>query len=725
MTDITANVVVSNPRPIFTESRSFKAVANGKIYIGQIDTDPVNPANQIPVYIENEDGSYVQIAQPLIINAAGKIVYNGQLVKIVTVQGHSMAIYDAFGSQVDYIANVLKYDPDQLEQRLKNGYGSDIGVYPQGTLKDAIYYITPEMFGAVGDGVADDTIPLVNMFKYANNVPASISDVSTINSYMDKKTVFIYMSSLYRTTSTIYIPPCVSIHQPSSNYFTRISKNGIFYDPVNKDTAAVSFMVFKKQSDNTYTLNTDVDYYPTGAEIDSGSSATCARKIELINFNLITAPGVKIGIKWIGGAGCYSRGMSIGENTDSDILYARIPKVGILQSSSWGSVHENTRVLYKTQGMVFIDSNSGASVKNPYISRLGNVDGELETAIYKPSEFLESGDVAITQFGGSDVNFFCPITEQASFDYVHAGRDSDSYGLLMVDNPHIESHGGKKKHSFYIINASSNISLSGVGLSGLDPDFDSLYYLKNCPESATNSVSGEMPSVGIKLVRGTGTFPTMVLSSVGIKTQFQFGEVGDIFYIKNVEGVIAATIYVDPVNGNNYNWGMNGNKPIKTIENAAKLSKLFNCSEMYIQSGTVSITSNTELPAVSITGPGGLQASSGSSFTISNGGNISIECLGGISSDGGHLIRIKTTEPVSIRTSCDVDSKTAYVVLCEKQSNIDYRHLFFTINCAKYVGATANQSLCGLLVRTANRPTSIDSAPVDGNTSLKYTFVGS
>ncbi|EDM3388242.1 phage tail protein [Salmonella enterica subsp. enterica serovar Newport] len=123
MTDITANVVVSNPRPIFTESRSFKAVANGKIYIGQIDTDPVNPANQIPVYIENEDGSHVQIAQPLIINSAGKIVYNGQLVKVVTVKGHSMAIYDAYGYQVDYIANVLKYDPDQLEYRLSQPDG--------------------------------------------------------------------------------------------------------------------------------------------------------------------------------------------------------------------------------------------------------------------------------------------------------------------------------------------------------------------------------------------------------------------------------------------------------------------------------------------------------------------------------------------------------------------------------------------------------------------------
>ncbi|HFD8934436.1 TPA: phage tailspike protein [Salmonella enterica] len=123
MTDITANAVVSNPRPIFTESRSFKAVANGKIYIGQIDTDPVNPANQIPVYIENEDGSHVQITQPLIINAAGKIVYNGQLVKVVTVKGHSMAIYDAYGYQVDYIANVLKYDPDQLEYRLSQPDG--------------------------------------------------------------------------------------------------------------------------------------------------------------------------------------------------------------------------------------------------------------------------------------------------------------------------------------------------------------------------------------------------------------------------------------------------------------------------------------------------------------------------------------------------------------------------------------------------------------------------
>ncbi|MEC5284662.1 phage head-binding domain-containing protein [Escherichia coli] len=118
MTDITANVVVSMPSQLFTMARSFKAVANGKIYIGKIDTDPVNPENQIPVYVENEDGSHVPVSQPIIINAAGYPVYNGQIAKFVTVQGHSMAVYDAYGSQQFYFPNVLKYDPDQLSVML-------------------------------------------------------------------------------------------------------------------------------------------------------------------------------------------------------------------------------------------------------------------------------------------------------------------------------------------------------------------------------------------------------------------------------------------------------------------------------------------------------------------------------------------------------------------------------------------------------------------------------
>ncbi|ENX1927303.1 phage tailspike protein [Salmonella enterica] len=153
------NVVVSQPSQLFTLARSFKANANGKIYIGKIDTDPVNPENQIQVYVENEDGSHVPVSQPIIINAAGYPVYNGQISKFVTVQGHSMAVYDAYGAQQFYFPSVLKYDPDQLSARLSSDDGASYisykKPYTDATTRKASDYFNQEInvddFGAYGD----------------------------------------------------------------------------------------------------------------------------------------------------------------------------------------------------------------------------------------------------------------------------------------------------------------------------------------------------------------------------------------------------------------------------------------------------------------------------------------------------------------------------------------------------------------------------------------------
>lgn len=124
MSDIIANVVVSMPSQIFTMARQFKAAASGKIYIGLIDTDPKNPANQIQVYLENEDGSHVPVPQPIVINAGGFPVYNGQVSKFVTVQGHSMEVLDSYGARQHYFPNVLKYDPDQFKGELSGTGGA-------------------------------------------------------------------------------------------------------------------------------------------------------------------------------------------------------------------------------------------------------------------------------------------------------------------------------------------------------------------------------------------------------------------------------------------------------------------------------------------------------------------------------------------------------------------------------------------------------------------------
>ncbi|MGJ0636858.1 phage tailspike protein [Xenorhabdus bovienii] len=123
MSEIIPNVVVSMPSQLFTMARSFKACSNGMLYIGKIDTDPTIPENQIQVYMERENGDLVPAPQPIIINAAGYPVYAGQIAKFVTVEGHSMAIYDSYGVQQFYFQNVLKYSPDRLKQQLDGDEG--------------------------------------------------------------------------------------------------------------------------------------------------------------------------------------------------------------------------------------------------------------------------------------------------------------------------------------------------------------------------------------------------------------------------------------------------------------------------------------------------------------------------------------------------------------------------------------------------------------------------
>lgn len=190
MSDITANVVVSMPSQLFTMARSFKSVANGKIYIGKIDTDPVNPENQIQVYLENEDGTHVPVSQPIIINAAGYPVYNGQIAKFVTVQGHSMAVYDAYGSQQFYFPNVLKYDPDQFGPDFKDQLAQDGSYIDDDTKGDAligfkqhiphavmrtvdekfIEFVTPQDAGVKNDG-SDCTSAWQNFVADVNAIP--------------------------------------------------------------------------------------------------------------------------------------------------------------------------------------------------------------------------------------------------------------------------------------------------------------------------------------------------------------------------------------------------------------------------------------------------------------------------------------------------------------------------------------------------------------------------
>lgn len=171
-----SNYLISMPANTFSMPRQFKAVANGKIYIGLPDTDPVNPANQISVYVVNENGTEVQVAQPIIINAGGFPVYNGQIVKFITKQNYSMAVYDSTGNggvQQYYWPDLSMEDPaaasskvDELKGDLANPLKGDVMVAVQQPFSGAVTrtqhdknaeHISPLDAGAVGDAITNDT----------------------------------------------------------------------------------------------------------------------------------------------------------------------------------------------------------------------------------------------------------------------------------------------------------------------------------------------------------------------------------------------------------------------------------------------------------------------------------------------------------------------------------------------------------------------------------------
>ncbi|EKO3929544.1 hypothetical protein GAW91_000126 [Vibrio fluvialis] len=101
------NTVISMPSQLFTMRSSFKAVANGSVYIGEVDTDPTIPTNQIQVYIEQENGTLVPVAQPIKINSAGLLTASGQVQKFVlTNTEYSMTVQNSYDVDEFYFPRI-------------------------------------------------------------------------------------------------------------------------------------------------------------------------------------------------------------------------------------------------------------------------------------------------------------------------------------------------------------------------------------------------------------------------------------------------------------------------------------------------------------------------------------------------------------------------------------------------------------------------------------------
>lgn len=104
--------IVTLPFEQFLDPVNGSPLFDAKIYIGQVDTDPKIPANQLQVFYVQEDGSKVNIPQPVRTNAAGFTINNqGDVIQIRVDSNYSMRVLEGFTD-----AEIAQYSiPDNSE----------------------------------------------------------------------------------------------------------------------------------------------------------------------------------------------------------------------------------------------------------------------------------------------------------------------------------------------------------------------------------------------------------------------------------------------------------------------------------------------------------------------------------------------------------------------------------------------------------------------------------
>lgn len=92
-----------NPFAYFNNPANSNPVGLGKLYIGLPDTDPVTPANQVPVFAVQPDGSELPIPQPVRMTAGGVLTYNGTPIQLkVSESTYSVRIDSSANAQLYY-----------------------------------------------------------------------------------------------------------------------------------------------------------------------------------------------------------------------------------------------------------------------------------------------------------------------------------------------------------------------------------------------------------------------------------------------------------------------------------------------------------------------------------------------------------------------------------------------------------------------------------------------
>ncbi len=87
-----------------------RPIANAQIYVGIPDTDPEIIGNQKTLYVQQEDGTIVAVAQPIRTSMGGVTMYSGSPVVLLVDSNYSLKVLNSIGVQIYYTPSVDAWD---------------------------------------------------------------------------------------------------------------------------------------------------------------------------------------------------------------------------------------------------------------------------------------------------------------------------------------------------------------------------------------------------------------------------------------------------------------------------------------------------------------------------------------------------------------------------------------------------------------------------------------
>lgn len=163
--------LVNDPFAPFTVNNQFKAIANGKVYVGIECGDPLNVSQQIQVYHKNGCGDYVPVSQPISTNAGGFLSYNGGASQFVVKQPFSIVVKNANNVEEWRVDKVFNLSGDDWNG-FSNALLAEAGITPSGIPDTAIASqrldALKSLIPRVGDAIYNRTFNNVDAMKLSS-----------------------------------------------------------------------------------------------------------------------------------------------------------------------------------------------------------------------------------------------------------------------------------------------------------------------------------------------------------------------------------------------------------------------------------------------------------------------------------------------------------------------------------------------------------------------------